>query len=133
MTFLDKKINHKLLLELLRSLITFPEIYGSPYRFWLVTKLLVATSNPEDHEVVLNNPSLLTKHDVYDLLRAIGGDGIVTTADSKKVHTFLLQLLVLTFNSRKMASEQETHSVRLQFQNFAKFHPDFQRAISSVL
>ena len=52
--------------------------WPTPLRFWLGPKYCILVAKPEDIQVVLNSPHTLTRSELYQFLRTIFGDGLVT-------------------------------------------------------
>lgn len=57
------------------------ETYGTPFRLWIGTRFLVGITNPEDFEIVLNNPNSLVKEELYEFFSALIGDSIFSLQD----------------------------------------------------
>lgn len=67
--------------DLMKKILDLNATYGPPLRLWIGTKLLVAISDPEDYEVVLNHHNFLDKHDFYRFFSPVLGQGLVTASD----------------------------------------------------
>ncbi|XP_072159666.1 cytochrome P450 4C1-like [Bemisia tabaci] len=63
--------------DLLRIVTEQCEEYGSPYKFWLGSRLLVVITKPEDIQIILNSSKTLDKGDVYKIFEPVVGAGLV--------------------------------------------------------
>lgn len=57
--------------------------YNSLFRVQFGTKVLVYTSNPEDFEILFNNPHALNKEEVHRFCKPLVGEGLFTCSDRK--------------------------------------------------
>lgn len=57
--------------------------YGSIYRVWIMRQLAVFSSDPQDLEVVLSSPHLITKNNLYELLTDWLGTGLLLSTGKK--------------------------------------------------
>nr|XP_018900251.1 PREDICTED: cytochrome P450 4C1-like isoform X2 [Bemisia tabaci] len=64
--------------DLLWTVTGLCEEYGSPFKFWLGSKLLVFITKPEDIQIILNSSKTLDKDEVYKFSEAAVGTGLVT-------------------------------------------------------
>lgn len=57
--------------------------YGSIYCVWIMRQLAVFSSDPQDLEVVLSSPHLITKNNLYELLTDWLGTGLLLSTGKK--------------------------------------------------
>ncbi|XP_072159839.1 cytochrome P450 4C1 isoform X2 [Bemisia tabaci] len=69
--------------DLLRIITGLCEEYGSPFKFWLGSKLVVFITKPEDIQIILNSSKTLGKDVVYKFFDALVGDGLATAPVEK--------------------------------------------------
>nr|XP_018900256.1 PREDICTED: cytochrome P450 4C1-like [Bemisia tabaci] len=64
--------------DLLRIITGLCQEYGSPFKIWLGSRLVVFITKPEDIQIILNSSKTLEKDNVYMFVEAMVGAGLLT-------------------------------------------------------
>lgn len=54
------------------------DLYRPVFRFWLGPNLVIGIRRPKDLEIVLNHSSTLGKSVMYDVLKMLIGEGLIS-------------------------------------------------------
>lgn len=92
----------------------FSENHKIPYQLWLGTTLMITISKPEHIEIVLKDQNALDKHMMYDFMKPILYDGLIT---SKGKTTRNVAPTNFHLFRRKMEATSQGHIANVQSKN----------------
>ncbi|XP_011315522.1 cytochrome P450 4C1 [Fopius arisanus] len=88
--------------DILKKTTELYDMYPSPLRFWLGSRLFFGVCEPEQLKIVFTSPKTIEKEDLYKFARPWLGTGLFTAPASKwRVHR---KLILPTFNPRILES-----------------------------